>query len=344
MTGVTARDVPWTTRPPADAAGDIPETWRLLDDVALMALPDPKFLVNGMIHDCGIGVLYSPPGTGKTTALAALAVAIATGGRFFGHQVLDPGTVVYVGAEDPSGFKVRLRAAKAAAGLRLDHAIGVYTFPEAVDLGDAASVKRFEQFISGQRFESPIKLLIVDTYAASTPGANENSAEDTTTAMLHAIQWRGALQCAVMMAHHTNASGSRERGHSSMRGACDFMISMTPLDDLILMECSKIRNGTPFPKVTLRLTECPEVSGCVLRLASEVVGSQGMTENERRAYDALRDSFSLTDGATKSEWQAACVNVPNSTFYRVTKTLAEKGYVSHRLSGNRFTLTAKDPA
>ena len=304
-----------------------------------MTLPDPMFLVNGMIHDRGIGVIYSPPGTGKTTAIAALAVAIATGGRFFGHQVLDPGPVVYVGAEDPSGFKVRLRAAKVAAGLRLEVPIGVYTFPEAVDLGDAASVARFERFLKAQRFEMPLKMVIVDTYAASTPGANENSAEDTTTAMTHAVRWRQALNCAVMLAHHTNATGTRERGHSAMRGACDFMISMTPLDDLIHMECSKIRNGSPFEKIALRLTEVPDVSGCVLRLASEVLPAAGLTDGERRALDALRDSFLTGDGASKTEWQNACVSMPPSTFYRVSKKLVEKGFVAQR--GQKFVLTAR---
>jgi hypothetical protein len=309
--------------------GPVPPSWRLLDDVAVMTLPDPVFLVNGMIHDLGIGVLYSPPGTGKTTAIAALAVAIATGGRFFGHQVLAPGPVVYVGAEDPSGFKVRLRAAKVAAGLRLEVPIGVYTFPEAVDLGDAASVECFERFLKAQHFEMPLKMVIVDTYAASTPGANENSAEDTTTAMAHAMSWRQALNCAVMLAHHTNATGTRERGHSAMRGACDFMISMTPLDDLILMECSKIRNGSPFKKVTLKLVPPPDdLPGMVLKLASDVLPSMELTDNERKALDALRDTFREAEGATKVEWLTACGGMSPSTYYRVAKTLEEKGCIT----------------
>ena len=121
---------------------------------------------------------------------------------------------------------------------------------------------------------------------------------------------------------------------SAMRGACDFMISMTPLDDLILMECSKIRNSSPFDKLTLTLTEVPDVSGCVLRLASDVQPTGQMTANEQRALDALNDSFRASEGATKTEWQAACVGMPPSTFYRVTKTLVERGRVVQ--IGTRF--------
>jgi hypothetical protein len=75
--------------------------------------------------------------------------------------------------------------------------------------------------------------------------------------MAHAAQWRDALQATVLMVHHTNASGSRERGHSSMRGACDFMISLTQVDDAIHVESSKQRNGPPFPPFALKLVPLP---------------------------------------------------------------------------------------
>src|SRR5688572_5812607 len=54
----------------------------------------------------------------------------------------------------------------------------------------------------------------------------------------------------VLLIHHTNASGTRERGHSAMRGAADFMIEMRPEDDVVKLECSKMRNGPPFETMT----------------------------------------------------------------------------------------------
>lgn len=337
---VLATDINWGPHPAtAPTSEPFPEAWRLLDDVQLMSLPDPAFLVSGVIPERGVGVLYGLPGTGKTTLVADLALCVATGARWFGHPVLDAGPVVCVAAEDTSGLKVRLKAAKAAAGLKLSIPIGVFTFAEPFNLGDADSVARFLAFLSTQRFSSPLKLLVVDTYAAATPGASENSSEDTTTAMVHAQQLRDTLACAVLLVHHTNASGSRERGHSSMRGACDFMISMTPLDDLIHVECSKQRNGAPFDKITLKLVPAPDGQGCVMRLASDVLPSSGLTANERRAYDALRDGFRPEEGATKTEWLKVCTGMPDSTFYRVTKTLQDGGYV--QTIGTRFRLTPK---
>ena len=46
----------------------------------------------------------------------------------------------------------------------------------------------FGRYLKAQATGSalPLKLIVVDTYAASNPGASENSSEDTTTAMVHA--------------------------------------------------------------------------------------------------------------------------------------------------------------
>ena len=84
------------------------------------------------------------------------------------------------------------------------------------------SVARFGQFLrSADAKLSALEVVVVDTYAAATPGASENSSEDTTTAMVHAQHWRDTLGVTVILVHHTNATGSRERGHTAMRGAVD---------------------------------------------------------------------------------------------------------------------------
>jgi hypothetical protein len=145
--------------------------------------------------------------------------------------------------------------------------------------------------------------VVLDTYAAAMPGASENSSEDTTLAMAHAHLWREQLNTTVVLVHHSNAGGTRERGHSSMRGAADFMIAMTPVDDAIHVECNKQRNGSPFVPFTLKLVPVPE-GGCVLRLASDVLPSTHLSISQQKVLAVLRETFS-SDGATKSEWERA---------------------------------------
>lgn len=315
------------------AAIPAPETWRLLNDVELMELPDPEFLIDGILPRNGVCVLYGPSGSCKTTLVAGLQVALATGRDWFGHRVCRRGSSVYVATEDVSGFKVRLRAAKLAAGLPLSNPVGVFTFPDPIDLRDPVSVGRFTRFVEASDVQ--MQAIVVDTYAAATPGAAENSSEDTTLAMSHAQQWRDGLNTAVVLVHHTNASGSRERGHSSMRGAADAMISVTQVDDVIKVECSKQRNAGLFTEINLKLVPLSE-GGCVLRLASDVLPSSSLTNTQQKVYSILRDTFADT-GATKAEWQRACQDVAERSFHRAAKVLVEGGLV--RQAGSHFCLS-----
>jgi hypothetical protein len=260
---------------------------------------------------------------------------LAAQSTFLDHSVLHRGGVVYVATEDPSGFKVRLRAAKQAAGLPLTEPIGVYTFPEPLDLRDAGSVERFGHFLEAAEWPLPLACVIVDTYAAATPGAAENSSEDTTLSMTHAQRWRDALGVTVILVHHTNAGGSRERGHTAMRGAADFMIALTPVDDVIHLECSKNRNAAPFDRLLLKLVPAPDGQGCVIRLASDVLPSAGLTPTQAKVYSILRDTFAA-GGATKGEWQRACHDIAERSFHRACKVLDERGYVKQ--TGSHFRI------
>lgn len=309
--------------------------WRLIDDAQLLNEPDPEPLIDGVLFRRGLTIIYSPPGTGKTTLAALLAVSIATKRPLFGHQVRHQGSVCYIGPDDPAGWKPRLITAKQEYGLDLADSIGVFLFPEPFDLLDDAKVTALIAFLVAQPWPAPLEAVIVDTFAAVTPGANENAAEDLTRAMVNAKRLSDGVQAAVIICHHTNAAGSRERGHSAMRGAADTMLALVPSDDIVRLECNKQRNGSQFEALTLKLVETPD--GCVFRLLQDVAPTTVLTPAQQKALDALRDTFSA-DGATKSEWQRTCSDIQERTFHRAAKRLQDLGLV--RQSGPRFMVVA----
>src|SRR5262245_12942780 len=202
MRMITATDIPFasTTR--------VPDSFRLLDDAELMELADPEFTVDGILPRHGKASIYGPSGCSKTTLVAGLLVAVATGRDWFGHPVRHRGNCCYVAAEDVAGFKMRLRAAKQAAGLSLTMPIGVYTFPEPIDLRDAVGINGFIRFMRDS--DVSFEVIVIDTYAGATPGAAENSSEDTTQALAAAAKVQEAVECGVILVHHTNAGGTRE--------------------------------------------------------------------------------------------------------------------------------------
>jgi hypothetical protein len=96
-----------------------------------------------------------------------------------------------------------------------------------------------------------------------------------------------------------------------------------------------MRNGPPFETLTLKLTPVPE-GGRVFRLASDVLPGMELSAIQAKALTTLRDVFSA-DGATKSEWQRTCADIPERSFHRAAKVLQERGLV--RQVGSHFRVT-----
>jgi hypothetical protein len=61
--------------------------------------------------------------------------SFATARDFYGRAVQRGGPSVYVAADDPARFKVRVSVWKRAHRLPLDETVGLYTFPECARIG-----------------------------------------------------------------------------------------------------------------------------------------------------------------------------------------------------------------
>ena len=74
-----------------------------------------------------------------------------------------------------------------------------------------------------------------------------------------------------------------------------------------------------------------------LPLASDVLTGEGLSVNQAKALAVMRDTFD-GDGATKSEWQRSCPDIPERTFHRVVAVLCDKGLVAKL--GTHYRLSA----
>ena len=94
--------------------------------------------------------------------------------------------------------------------------------------------------------EMSLDLLVIDTFATATVGADENSAMDVGKIISACRCAAEELGCAILLVHHCNKGGSAERGSSALRGAMDFMIEIRTLTDgnnKKQMVCSKLKDG-----------------------------------------------------------------------------------------------------
>ena len=211
-----------------------PERIRLYTPAELAALPEPSWLVEPFIPEQALVVLFGPSSTYKSF------VAVDWGGRV-------PGVVVYFSAEgSPQRFGARVTAWEQAAGRSSD----ILCHPYAVNLLDCYDQIR----ATLTDLERPIRLVIVDTTARNTPGADENSAQDTGRLVGVFDQLKAEFGCSVLGITHTGHQNiDRERGSSALRGAADVSIrAKRPRPLEARLECAKMRDAEEFDPVVVR--------------------------------------------------------------------------------------------
>lgn len=184
-------------------------------------------LVQGLIGRMALSVIYGDSNSGKTFLVIDLARAVAERMKWMGRHTLG-GLVVYVASEAPRSVCVRLQASQKHYGRRIPNFVIVKSpinlFDGTADASAVVDLIRTVEAGAGQKCE----LLIVDTVASASAGANENSGEDMGTVIKHTDFMRRQARAHVMLVHHSGKDQARgARGWSGLRAAIDTEIEVT---------------------------------------------------------------------------------------------------------------------
>ena len=301
----------------------------LLDDVQLLNRPPVDWLVDQRLPARGALGLVAETGIGKTTLAVSLACCLATQTDWLGQPVHHPGPVIYVAGEGLDAVASHIEAWKRSHCKPLDVAIGVHTLPTALPLSDPEDVAELLALAAPLH---PV-LVIIDTLARSGAGLDENSAGDMGTLIRGIDRLRQALDCAVLVLHHSNRAGTGARGSGAFIGALDTCLTLVQDDDAVLVECTKQRNASPFTPVHIILD--PVFGSTVARLKPHSDFDDPNREPspiQQRVLAGLVPFGSV--GATRKEWQTAVPDIKIRSFYHAVGVLVERHLVSTR--GPRF--------
>lgn len=183
----------------------------------------PGWIIKGLLPRAELCVLFGEPGSGKSFLALDIAAAIVRGVEWRGLRTKQ-GRVVYVAAEGSGGFRNRLNAYKASKGVDLGACgLGVIAAaPNLMQLDDVAEMVRAIQEFGG------CDVIVVDTFAQATPGANENAGEDMGKALAHCKRLHRATGALVILVHHSGKDAAKgSRGWSGIKGAADAEIEVT---------------------------------------------------------------------------------------------------------------------
>lgn len=289
---------------------------RLHVGAAVCNLPPLRPLIDGLLFLPGESAIYAPPKRAKTFYALALGLAVATGQPFMGRNVTQ-GPVLFVAAEGIGGLGARVAAWRTHAGISdIDQAMFLTT---AVNLFDPVSVAAFTILVEEHQ---PI-LIVIDTLARCSVGADENTAKDMGR-IVGALDTIRSNDRHIALVHHAGKDTTKGlRGSNSLLGAVDTVLEITGDTHALKITVTDQKDAEAPPPSWCRLERVADSAVIVPISEFDVI-----TGAQRLVLDALE--LLPEEDRTASKWQQIAEEggVSRSTFFEAKKALLIRGRVT----------------
>lgn len=292
----------------------------------LKNLSIPTYLLSSYpIYAKCFNVLVGKSGSGKS--FTALDIA---------GRVASDGCAIYIAGEGVSGYAARWESWKKYHHVATAE---LYFYCEALQVMDEADLYSFVQMLEKHQ----PTLVIIDTMARSAVGLDENSAKDVGQFIAATDRLRSALDCAVLVVHHTGKSGDM-RGSSALYGAADAVITQSLNDGLI-----KVTNNPDFGgknkfsasdfESYFRIVpfSAEGFQGAVLTPAELVITNPALYKLTNYQKEILETIDGYQEGLTAKAIIEA-TEIKQATVYRNLKRLMQAEYINY--AEERYTITA----
>lgn len=184
-------------------------------------------LIEHVLDQGTLAVLYGKPNCGKSFIALDMAFAIAGAVPWAGHGV-SQGSVLYVAAEGGRGVNQRIRAIvqKRQIACETPFALAPCTIDLFDGVADVKAVVAAANALSAQH-TVPLRLIVIDTLARSFGAGDENTVKDMTKCIRNLDAIREATQATILVIHHSGKDASKgARGSSALLGAADTEIEI----------------------------------------------------------------------------------------------------------------------
>ena len=256
----SARQKYSTPDPPPEEDFDKPppiDVYEPLDFAQLAALPPVSYLIDGLLTDYGLAVIYGSPASGKTFLALDMALHLAYGARWHGRELRQAG-VLYIAGEGVRGIAKRIAAWRLCKGLQ-DGEAPFRILPHAIDLLALEDVQKLvrtiQHMIDNAAF--PIGVIVIDTVARNMSG-NENDAIDMNRLISAADALREKFGVAVIGIHHAGKDHEKGmRGSTALPGASDTIIEVTRNENVMCVTTVKQKDDDEPDPFYMEMVQVP---------------------------------------------------------------------------------------
>lgn len=235
--------------------------------------PQPSWHIKHVLPKADLILLYGASGSGKSFFALDLAMAMTHKTMWRTHAVTK-GRVAYVVAEGSGSFRNRV------AAYAMEHQIDPATI-DIVFMAAAPNLMNMEMAVKLSNSLNKIgrfHLIIIDTFAQVTPGANENAGEAMGIALLHCRVIHRMTGATVCLIHHAGKDASKgARGWSGTHAAADCVIEVIREGDDRCATVVKQKDGndgvdysfTLLPIVVAHDEDGEAITSCIVQYTGE---------------------------------------------------------------------------
>lgn len=308
----------------ASIDADKVERYRFLPVPELRALPRPTWLIKDLLPVSDVGTIYGRPGGGKTFIALDLCFAVALG-RDWRDLGVTRGGVLYVAAEDDAGVRLRIDAYLHERQVDPD-TVPLRVLCDAPNFLNQETQRSLRIAVRDAAEAIDAKLIVVDTLASVTAGADENSSKDMTVLVDYCKQLHKDTGAVVLLVHHEGKTDGRgPRGSSALHGAFGVELLVEELDNgARKVVVTKLKNGPKGAEygfklmpVTLDVFEDKPVTSCVVEHCevqeSHGNGKRKLGDVERVVRDVIQDLTPIDGGKVEvpKVLDAAALKLPH---------------------------------
>jgi hypothetical protein len=202
---------------------------RILDLDDLENLAPPSFLIDDVLTEGGLSVIWGRSGAMKSFVALDMAMCIASGLKWHGKPVRQ-GLVVYLAAEGSHGLGRRAIGWRRTRGRDLPKP-KFKLIPHNIAMTSDDLNAMIEAVLA---LDMRPVLIVIDTLARTFGSGDENKQADMNAYVSAADRLREATGANVLIVHHSGVhEDKRERGSNVLRGAADTVIKISRKDDKI---------------------------------------------------------------------------------------------------------------
>jgi hypothetical protein len=182
-----------------------------------------SWLIKGVLPKAQLGILFGASGSGKTFVALDLAFAIARGTPWRERRTKQ-GLVVTISAEGGSGIGKRGEAYAQHHGFDLRGVSNMQVITAAPNFLDNDDIS---EVIAEIKNIGDASVIVIDTLAQVSPGANENTSEDMGRVLASIRLLQEATGAMILLVHHAGKDLSKgSRGWSGLKAAADVQIEV----------------------------------------------------------------------------------------------------------------------